>query len=95
MVKGEMMVRKMLAVSVMAAGCAFGATGEWDVSLADFPRLAGEADDSPRFMRAVSAAPNGVLRVPKGEYDIASMLLITNRCSLSMHPPRTSWRERR
>ena len=24
----------------------------WDVSVADFPRLAGETDDSPRFMRA-------------------------------------------
>ena len=40
----------------MTAWCAFGASGEWDVSLADFPRLAGEADDSPRFMRALSAA---------------------------------------
>ncbi len=58
----------------------------WDANLADFPRLAGETDDSPRFMRAVVAAPNGVLLVPKGEYDIASPIRITNRCSLSMHP---------
>ena len=70
-----------------AAAChAAGAIGIWDANLADFPRLAGESDDSPRFMRAVAAAPNGVLCVPKGEYDIASMVYITNRCSLSMHP---------
>jgi hypothetical protein len=67
----------MLAASV----CGFH-----DANLADFPRLAGETDDSPRFVRAISAAPNGVLCVPKGEYDIGSMILITNRCSLSMHP---------
>ena len=60
--------------------------GEWDANLADFPRFAGETDDAPRFLRAVAAAPNGVLRVPKGEYDIASPIRITNRCSLSMHP---------
>ena len=60
--------------------------GEWDANLADFPRLAGETDDAPRFLRAVAAAPNGVLRVPKGEYDVASPIRITNRCSLSMHP---------
>ena len=65
---------------------ALGAFGEGDVNLADFPRLVGEKDDAPRFMRAVSAAPNGVLRVPKGEYDIALRLTITNRCSLLMHP---------
>ena len=58
----------------------------WDANLADFPRLAGETDDAPRFMRAVAAAPNGVLCVPKGEYDIASTIRIANRCSLSMHP---------
>jgi hypothetical protein len=58
----------------------------YDVNLADFPRLSGEKDDSPRFNRAIAAAANGVLCVPKGEYDIASMILITNRCSLLMHP---------
>ncbi len=61
-------------------------TGTYDVSVADFPRLEGETDDSPRFMRAVAAAPNGVLRIPKGEYDIATTIRVTNRCSLSMHP---------
>ena len=77
---------RLVAGAVALAWCALGASGEWDANVADFPRLAGEADDAPRFMRAVAAAPNGVLRVPKGEYDIASMLHITNRCSLSMHP---------
>ncbi len=57
-----------------------------DVNLRDFPRMNGESDDSPRFMRAIAAAPDGVLAVPKGEYEIASMLYITNRCSLLMHP---------
>jgi len=58
----------------------------WNANLSDFPRLVGETDDAPRFMRAVAAAPNGVLHVPKGEYDIASTIRIVNRCSLSMHP---------
>ena len=74
-----------LVVVCLVVG-AFGAAGEWDANLADFPRFAGETDDAPRFLRAVAAAPNGVLRVPKGEYDIASPIRITNRCSLSMHP---------
>ncbi len=75
----------VIAAVMLVAACAAD-SGIWDVDLADFPRLAGETDDSPRFVRAISAASNGVLRVPKGEYDIASMILITNRCSLSMHP---------
>jgi len=57
-----------------------------DANLRDFPRHDGETDDSPRFMRAVASAPNGVLVVPKGDYMIASMLKVTNRCSLLMHP---------
>ena len=57
-----------------------------DANLGDFPRLAGETDDAPRFQRAIAAAADGVLAVPKGEYEIATMLHITNRCSLLMHP---------
>ena len=34
------------AVPVDAAKCA---AGDWDVNLAEFPRLAGETDDSPRL----------------------------------------------
>jgi len=75
----------VLVVAGLVFG-ALGASGEWDANLADFPRLAGETDDAPRFRRAVASAPNGVLRVPRGEYGLASSLVITNRCSLSMHP---------
>ena len=74
---------KMMGGVALAAASACGA---YDADLADFPRLAGETDDAPRFIRASAAAPNGVLNVPKGEYDIASRITITNRCSLSMHP---------
>ena len=78
----------LIAAALCGASAAFAAlpSGYCDANLADFPRLAGETDDSPRFVRAISAVPNGVLCVPKGEYDIGSMILITNRCSLSMHP---------
>ena len=78
----------LIVAALCGASAAFAAlpSGYCDANLADFPRLAGETDDSPRFVRAISAAPNGVLCVPKGEYDIGSMILITNRCSLSMHP---------
>ena len=76
----------LLAAVALALVAAAPACGAHDVDLADFPRLAGETDDSPRFARAIAAAPNGVLLVPKGEYAIASRISITNRCSLSMHP---------
>lgn len=58
----------------------------YDANVADFPRLTGEADDSPRIMRAVESAPNGIVAIPKGEYEIGSMLTITNRASIEMHP---------
>jgi len=81
------MTARKAILSFLLPCAALAASGSvYDVSVADYPRLAGETDDAPRFMRAVSAAPNGVVCVPKGEYDIASMLYITNRCSLSMHP---------
>ena len=74
-----------LAGLVLAANFAV-AGGIEDVNLRDFPRLAGETDDTPRFRRAIAAAADGVLAVPKGEYEIATMLHVTNRCSLLMHP---------
>ena len=40
---------------------AIGAAVPADAVLSDFPRLAGETDDAPRFRRAISAAANGVL----------------------------------
>lgn len=58
----------------------------YDHILTEFPRLAGETNDSPRIQRAIDATANGVLCIPKGDYDIAETLHITNRCSLDMHP---------
>ena len=57
-----------------------------DAVLSDFPRLAGETDDAPRFRRAIASAANGILAVGKGEYSIATPLVVTNRCSIEMHP---------
>ena len=56
----------LAAGAAALAWCALGASGEWDANVSDFPRLAGESDDAPRFMRAVAAAPNGVLRRQHG-----------------------------
>lgn len=58
----------------------------FDTILSDFPRLAGELDDSLRIQRAIDATPNGILCIPKGDYEIAKPLFIKNRCSLDMHP---------
>ena len=58
----------------------------YDNHLNDFPRQQGEYDDSPRIQRAIDATPNGILCIPKGDYEIASPLFIKNRCSLDMHP---------
>ena len=52
------------------------------VSIEQYPRLAGEADDTARLARAVEANPHGVLLFPKGEYLLSSPLAIGNWCSL-------------
>ena len=58
----------------------------YDISLEAFPRLEGENDDAPRIQRGIdSCPPGGVLLIPRGRYSIASPLLISNFCSLSMH----------
>lgn len=63
-----------------------GAFGDGkDHSLDEFPRLAGEADDTARFQRAVNATPAGVLTVPRGEYWIAETVRVANRCSLDLN----------
>ncbi len=46
----------------------------------------GEDGDSPRIQRAIDATGNGVLCIPKGDYDITETLYIRNCCSLDMHP---------
>ncbi len=58
----------------------------YDTILTDFPRLDGETSDSPRIQRAIDATENGILCIPKGDYDIEETLYIKNRCSLDMHP---------
>ena len=57
-----------------------------DNSLADFPRLAGETDDAPRFQRAVDACQGGVLSVPGEDYVFAQTVYVTNLCSIVMSP---------
>lgn len=58
----------------------------YDTSLTDYPRLNQEESDSPRIQRAIDATENGILYIPKGDYDIKEPLRISNRCSLKMHP---------
>ena len=58
----------------------------YDNHLLNFPRMESESDDSPRIQRAIDATPNGILCIPKGDYEIAAPLFIKNRCSLDMHP---------
>ena len=63
-----------------------GAFGDGkDHSLDEFPRLAGEVDDTARFQRAVNATPAGVLTVPRGEYRISSPIRALNRCSFDLN----------
>ena len=57
----------------------------YDITLADYPRLDGEGDDSARIMRAIRDAANAVLYIPRGEYEIASPVYIGNFCSLMLH----------
>ena len=60
-----------------------------DASAADFPRLTGETDDAPRLQRAIDATTGGVLYLPRGDYEIASTLGISNRCPPLMHKSAT------
>ena len=72
--------------SVKLVRLSSGALGDGkDHSLDEFPRLAGETDDTARFRRAVAATPAGVLTVPRGEYLIASPIYVLNRCSLDLN----------
>ncbi len=57
----------------------------YDVCLKDFPRYPNEVSDEARIMRAVEACERGVLYIPKGLYEIRSMIRITNACSLLLH----------
>lgn len=57
----------------------------WDRSVAEFPRRAGETDDTGRLQRAVDDTAGGVLFVPAGDYRLGRTLQITNLCSVLMH----------
>lgn len=56
-----------------------------DRSLADYPRLAGEADDTARIRRAVADCADRVLYFPAGEYAVSGTVSVTNLCSLLLH----------
>lgn len=58
----------------------------YDNILTDFLRKETDKSDSERIQRAIDATPNGILCIPKGDYEIATPLFIKNRCSLDMHP---------
>ncbi len=57
----------------------------YDITVADYPRLEGERSDDARIMRAINDCTGGVLYIPKGVYEIAQMLTVTNCCSILMH----------
>lgn len=62
------------------------ACGMWDASVAAFPRLPGESGDSLRIMRAVKHAERGgILWFPRGDYEIDSMIVVSNQVSFLMH----------
>ncbi len=54
------------------------------LTLASYPRLSGENDDSPRIMRAIHDAPAGQVFIPTDHYYLASPIVITNACSLEL-----------
>lgn len=79
---GKSLLAAALAASVSLLGEPLRNT---DHSLDEFPRLEGERDDAPRIQRAVDASPSGVLRIGPGIYNIASMVNVTNLCSIEMN----------
>ena len=85
MVRCRMICGTILAAAVAAFQSVAGIDCA-DVSVADFPRLAGEQGDSARIMRAVeSAGSGGVVWLPRGEYEIDAMLVVSNSASLLLH----------
>lgn len=74
----------LFASFLSAASAAFAVA---DHSLTEFPRLAGEKDDAPRFQRAVDACRGGgLLAVPGGNYTLSHTVFVTNLCSIEMSP---------
>ncbi len=58
----------------------------YDSILSDYPLRKGETDDAKRLQSAIDDTPNGILYIPKGDYYIGTPIVISNRCSLKMHP---------
>lgn len=82
-------MKNKLMVGMVALAAALGAA-EYDVSVADFPRRAGETNDAARVQRAVDAAGHGsVLYFPKGLYECDRMIWVTNGTSLLLHKSAT------
>lgn len=69
----------LLLVNVQSALCALA-----DHSIVEFPRMAGETDDAPRFQRAIDACACSVLSVPSGEYTLSRTVVVTNLCSIEL-----------
>ena len=73
-----------MVVGLAAAATCFG--NVWDVTVGDFARATAETGDSARIQRAIAAAgEGGVVWFPRGEYEIDTMLVVSNRASLLLH----------
>ena len=85
------MTKTLILAGTLAAALLAGATEEtWDVSAADFPRMAGETDDTARLQRAVNATgAEKVLYLPRGVYEISKTIMVTNCTSLLLHKSAT------
>lgn len=78
---------KTLLLCALTTGAFFSVPGVvYDANVADFARQGGETGDSARITRAIEAAGRGgVVWFPRGEYEIDSMLVVSNQSSLLMH----------
>lgn len=71
------------AIQISGAGGGGGASTTYIKStIADYPKLSGEVDDTKRFQRALAA--NRVLYVPGGEYKLSDTLTIRQNCELEL-----------
>ncbi len=88
--KCRCLVLLLVAVVVFAAPAFASGDADYDVSVADFPRLAGETDDGARIQRAVDATePGSVLYFPKALYETSRTIQVTNCASLLLHKSAT------
>lgn len=86
------MQKKWILTLACVVTTLFAKAGEatWDVTLANFQRLAGEADDTARLQRAVDATgAGGVLYLPRGVYEVSKSIMVTNCASLLLHKSAT------